>query len=75
MGSRSEETTTAEGKGNCLALSSDELRLTRTALAERADCSIGDAQMEEVGDGEAVEEADATSMGVDGLVSGVRGDP
>lgn len=31
--------------------------------------------MEEVGDGEAVEETDVTNMGVDGLVSGVRGEP
>lgn len=31
--------------------------------------------MEEVGDGEAVEVGEATNMGVDGLVSGVRGDP
>ena len=44
-------------------------------LAERVDCSTGEAQMEEVGDGVAVEDADATNMGVDGLVSGVRGEP
>ena len=56
-------------------LSWDRLRLTRIGLAERVDCSTGDAQMEEVGDGEAVEDADATNMGVDGLVSGVRGEP
>jgi len=56
-------------------LSWDKLRLTRICLAERVDCSTGEAQMEEVGDGEAVEETDATSIGVDGLVSGVRGEP
>lgn len=74
--SRSEGTaTTTEGKGSCLVLNWDELRLTRTSPAKKVDCSTGEAQMEEVGDGEAVEETDVTSMGVDGLVSGVRGEP
>jgi hypothetical protein len=31
--------------------------------------------MEEVGDGEAVVMGDVTKTGVDGLVSGVRGEP
>lgn len=65
----------AEGKGNCIVLNWDELRLTRMPLAKRVDCSTGEAQMEDVGDGEAVEEADVDNMGVDGLVSGVRGEP
>lgn len=58
-----------EGKGSCLVLSRDELR------AKRVDCSIGEAQIEEVGDGEAVEDGEVVNMGVDGLVSGVRGAP
>lgn len=75
-GSRSEGAVImTEGKGNCLVLSWDELRLTRIPLAKRVDCSTGEAQMEDVGDGEAVEDADIVNKGVDGLVSGVRGEP
>lgn len=44
-------------------------------LADRADCSTGEAQMEDVGDGEAVEDGEVVNIGVDGLVSGVRGEP
>jgi len=64
-----------EGKGSCLVLSWELLRLMRIPLADRVDGSTGEAQMEDVGDGKAVEDGEVVSIGVDGLVSGVRGEP
>lgn len=77
MGSRSKiiEVCT-DGKGNFLALDWEELRVTETAVDGRLDwSSTGDAQMEEVGEGEEDVEGDETSIGVDGRESGVRERP
>lgn len=50
--------------------------MTETPVDGRLDwCSIGEAQMEEVGDGEEDVEGEETNIGVDGRESGVRDRP
>lgn len=50
--------------------------MTETAVDGRLDwSSTGEAQMEEVGEGEEDVEGDETSIGVDGRESGVRERP
>lgn len=44
-------------------------------MGRLAECSMGEAQMEEVGDGREEEEEESTRRGVDGRESGVRESP
>ena len=64
-----------DGKGSLRALNWDGLRLAPDERGDGGDGSMGEAQMEEVGDGDEDVEGDETKSGVDGRESGVRERP